>query len=103
MKEQNEPVELRTHISSIPENAAALTGFTLYPNPAYDLVNLSIVNSNDDIINLNIYNAFGLLVKSETIKSDHNQINTGDLSNGIYYVAIKLTDRLLCQKLIIQR
>lgn len=76
---------------------------SVFPNPANDIFTLNIAENIKSYLTLNIYNIMGSLVKTETLKQNQQQINVGDLSNGIYMVEIKskgLTER---QKLIIQR
>ncbi|PIY05959.1 MAG: hypothetical protein COZ21_03585, partial [Bacteroidetes bacterium CG_4_10_14_3_um_filter_31_20] len=58
---------------------------------------------NNADLTLNIYNVMGALIKSETLKQNQQQINTKDLSNGIYLVEIKSKEWSGKQKLIIQR
>ncbi len=89
--------------SGIDENNYASDLFSIYPNPATDIVTLNIDNVNNANFTLNIYNVIGKLVRSELLKQNQQQINVGDLSNGTYMVEIKskgLTER---QELIIQR
>ena len=76
--------------------------FSIYPNPASDFVTLNIDKGNTDFT-MNIYNVIGTLVKSETLKQNHRQINIGDLGNGVYMVTIKSKDLTENQRLIIQR
>jgi len=45
----------------------------------------------------------GSLVKTELLKQNQQQINIGDLSNGIYIVKIKSKRLIGNQKLIIKR
>ena len=45
----------------------------------------------------------GALVKTETLVQNQQQINIGDLTNGIYIVEIKSKEWTENQKLIIQR
>ena len=99
-----------TLVSSVPDLTVKNALFNLYPNPASDIVNLSINNTNKEDLILNIYNAKGVLVRTETLKqnkpdyrSGRQQINIGDLSNGIYMVEIKSQEGTEKQKLIIQK
>jgi len=77
--------------------------FNIYPNPASDVVNLNIVNGNNSDLTLNIYNVIGKLIISESLQKNQQQINTVDLSNGIYMVEIKSKGWTENQKLIIKR
>jgi hypothetical protein len=77
--------------------------FSVYPNPAIDIITLKINDRYNTDLTFNIYNAVGALVKSETLKENNRQINIRDLSNGIYMVEIKSKAWARKQKLIIQR
>jgi len=88
---------------SISETNIALLDFSIYPNPASEMFTLNMNISNNADLTLNIYNVMGALIKSETLKQNQQQINTKDLSNGIYLVEIKSKEWSGKQKLIIQR
>lgn len=90
-------------ISSVSEQTVKNTLFNLYPNPAFDIVNLNINNSNNKDLEINIYNIIGKLISSETLRQNQQQINIENLSNGIYMVEIKSKEWSEKQKLIIQR
>jgi hypothetical protein len=90
-------------ISSTPEQTVKNALFSLYPNPAFDIITLNIDNRNNDDLTLNIFNLIGALVKSEKFKQNQQQINVGDLGNGIYMVEIKSKEWTEKKKLIIQR
>lgn len=90
-------------VTSVPEKISEKTILNLYPNPASDIVTLNIDNSNNAEFTLNIYNIIGSLVKTETLKENNRQINTGDLRKGIYMVEIKSKEWTEKQKLIIER
>ncbi|MEI6695304.1 MAG: T9SS type A sorting domain-containing protein [Bacteroidota bacterium] len=90
-------------ITSIQDQTSDYTPISLYPNPASDIVKLKINNSNITDLKLTIYNVMGVLVKTEILRKDNLKINTVDLSNGIYLLAIKSKDLTEMQKLIIQR
>lgn len=77
----------------------------VYPNPVSvnDIVTFQINNTENEDTKLNIYNVIGVLVKSEILKQNQEQISIGDLSNGIYILEFKSQKWLQKQKLIIQR
>jgi len=64
---------------------------------------ISIGNTNNQTAVLSIYNMMGGLVKTETINQYPQQIDLGNLSNGLYLMTIKSKDLIQTQKLIIQR
>jgi Secretion system C-terminal sorting domain len=77
--------------------------FNLYPNPASDIVTLNINKTNNENLEINIYDILGDLVLSESLKQNQQKINIGDLNNGIYIVEINSNEWSGKQKLIIQR
>jgi len=90
-------------ITSTLEQTVKNTLFKLYPNPASDEVSLNIDNTNNTNLTLNIYNVTGKLINSETLQQNQQQIDIGNLNNGIYLIEIKSKKWTEKQKLIIQR
>ena len=76
---------------------------SIYPNPASDVVTLEINNASYEDMELTIYTTAGVLVKSELLKYNQQQINVADLSNGIYTVTLQSKNWKENQQLIIQR
>ena len=87
-----------TGIDNIEKNT-----YSIFPNPASDIITLNINDESNTDLTLNIYNGIGTLVKSAILKQNNRQINIGDLRNGIYIVSIKSKDFTESQRLIIQR
>ena len=56
----------------------------LYPNPANDKIHIEGLEGEHEI---QIYNAFGLLVKTTTLQGD-SEINISDLPTGYYFIRI---------------
>jgi hypothetical protein len=81
----------------------ATENFSIYPNPASDIITLKMDNTINTDLKLDIYNVMGTLVKSEPLKQNHQQINIGDLCNGVYMVTINSKDITENLKLIIKR
>ncbi len=90
-------------ITSVPGQPSENNTFSLYPNPASDVVTLNTNNPGNTDLTLNIYTVIGTLVKSETLTQNQLQINTEGLNNGIYIVTITSNEGSEKQKLIIQR
>ncbi len=76
--------------------------FSMYPNPAIDVVTLNIDTKTNDV-KLNIYNVIGGIVRSEPLQNNRQNFSTGDLNNGIYIVEIRSEKGSSKQKLIIQK
>ena len=79
-----------TDINDVNTNA-----FSIYPNPVQ---NELYIDGDYDLIN--IYNIFGELVLS---KEKSEMINTSLLSNGIYFVDIKLNEKNIIRKITISK
>ena len=91
--------EMPNGINDIPENSH----FSVYPNPASDVITVDIDRNIKADFTLNILNITGSSVKTKHFKQNQQQINTGNLPNGIYMVEIKTKDWTGMQKIIIQK
>jgi hypothetical protein len=91
-----------TGMDGIAQNNSNLS-IKVYPNPASDIITLSIDKTITTELALNIYNVIGKLVRSELLKQNQRQINITELNNGIYIVEIKSGNWTEKQKLIIKR
>lgn len=87
----------------VPGDESEKIMFSMWPNPASDIVNLNINNSDNRKLKLNIYNVMGTLVQSEILKNNKQEITIGDLSNGVYIVVLNCKDFIVNKKLIIQK
>jgi len=83
------------------ENTVIESRIKIYPNPATDFV---FVESGEDkdIQQIKLYSAQGELI-SQTYYSSNNQTNKlkFDIPNGIYFVEIRLGDKLFVKKIIV--
>lgn len=81
-----EPCDTTYLITKVKKNAYA-NGFMLYPNPAFDYLEISLpidlFNSSDPFY-YHLLNAQGQLVKKARVTIDY-KINVGDLARGIYF------------------
>jgi Secretion system C-terminal sorting domain len=80
----------------------------LYPNPADNLVNVSINLANADRGAILIYNAVGQLIANDVVNlgvgSNNLPVNTAGLAQGHYFLHIQLQNaQLPVQKLVITR
>ncbi len=77
--------------------------FSVYPNPANDVVTINFENGISSNMTLTIYNSIGAAVKMMTLNQNQQQINVSDLSNGLYMVELKSTNGISKRKLTIQK
>lgn len=104
-----------TTSANIRINNAVLTGindlniealnYNVYPNPATDLVNIHLTNSNSENVSIEVINAFGQTVKSvdlgTAIEVKH-ALNTADLPAGMYHIKTSIGENSHTKKLIIK-
>jgi len=77
---------------NVSTNELSITEVDVYPNPTKDVISIDI----DDLLEVNIYNMSGLLVKTETT----NEINLSHLPTGIYTFQIISKNGNSIQKVI---
>lgn len=74
--------------------------FSMYPNPANDLVSIQLNNSKNGTVK--IVDLVGNVVYSETISSSKT-LNTSEFKNGIYFVTIESEgQRMTSRKLVVK-
>ena len=75
-------------------------GIEIYPNPAGDYT--SINSQKDAILEVNIYDVTGKLLKTipSTGELTFVRLNTSWLSGGIYFISVKTTSTIYRQKLL---
>ena len=76
--------------------------FNVYPNPADDVVRLSIVNSQQTTVR--IYNVMGMLVGTRLATSETNEIeiNVSDYNPGIYFFNIQTEKGSATKKMVVE-
>ncbi len=74
-------------------------GYSLYPNPASDIVNIAVEGSNGVVT---VFDAIGNLVYSESMNSNQTQINTSEFVKGLYLIQIENNGSVISEKLTIK-
>ena len=77
----------KTCTMSIGDNATSLC--KLYPNPANTMVCIAAENNIESV---KVYNMLGALVKTVSANSQYVNINTANLSDGVYFFNIRQSD-----------
>lgn len=82
--------------------------FTIYPNPAEDVANISFTGSAESRITLRVFDISGKEVINRVIENPENnttlQLQTSALANGVYQVAMQTENGFRqVQKLIVAR
>ena len=81
-----------TGINNIEENKAVI-----YPNPTKGMVK---VNTEDEILEIEVLNIQGQVVKSIIGESTFESIDISELNDGIYFLKIKTDKRIFTQKVM---
>ena len=83
---------------AVDEIAISNSSISLYPNPASERVNISIVENSSPIQSIQLYDINGKLIRD--LGSSKREFNIASLSNGMYFIKISsitgsITKRLL--------
>jgi len=91
-------VEMNATTAAVSENEIVNT--TVYPNPASNVINIDA----EDICKVEIYNAAGQLVYSNSGMTDNLKIETNSFENGIYVVNITNVDgQISSQRIVVKK
>ena len=83
-------IRVNNTIEALSTNTYSNKEFSFYPNPTNSIVHISATN---EIINqINVYDMFGRLLKSQKGINDSEKINIQELPNAIYLLEVK-TDK----------
>ena len=69
-------------------NIIANTQLIVYPNPATDLLNISMSNASFKNSSISISSVSGQQIMNLTMNGANAQVNIEDLSNGVYFVTV---------------
>ncbi len=75
--------------------------FNIYPNPNSGSFTISTSGSNSTS-NVQVYNAWGLEIKSLPLSGQQNTINLGTTASGIYYVNVSSGSGNTMQKVVVE-
>jgi len=85
-----------TDLEEIIETADQLN---IYPNPSNGIINLDVENATEVVV----FDKSGRLLRKEKINDGTNILDLSTLAVGIYFVKIKMKDRIQIQKIVIAR
>ena len=79
----------------------------IYPNPFKDKLNISFHSNQQENAIVEIYNQSGVLIKiinqESQIGNQEIEINTEDMSNGIYFINLKIGNSRISKKIVLLR
>lgn len=75
----------------------------IYPNPVKDILTVRIFRNEDKKAYLKIYNSFGKLMHSYSVKGNINkEIDVSAYKTGLYFVTIIINGEIIKQKVLIE-
>jgi hypothetical protein len=89
------------------KNKTESTTINIYPNPATNEINIDFETNKKQNVSVNLFTINSTLVKSLVNNNSFEKglntikINTTDVSNGVYYIQMSLTDETITKKIII--
>lgn len=89
-------------ISGLAEIHSFLNQYSVYPNPAQDVIYISTINSEDNTM-VTLYDINGKMLRREHIKQGVNCINTTNYKSGLYILKISNSKKELVKKVVITR
>lgn len=92
-----------TPITSVEELNGKSPAFSLCPNPATDRVQVVTAQNVGAGTTVSIYSIIGVLVCSETLNQDGQQVDVSALPSGTYMVELRTSETVSSRKLMIQR
>ena len=87
------------YVGGVGINELNQNALTIFPNP---VKNLMTVQSDNNIKEINLYDLSGRLVITQMVNSKTINVNTSDLSSGIYTLKAVLDGGIITKKIVIQ-
>ena len=92
-------IRLNTSVANM--NEISTTDFSVYPNPASEVININSTKMLNAVITIS--DLTGKVVKTSTINGLTASVNTSGLNSGIYYVTITEGNSTSTQKVVIRK
>ncbi len=90
-------------VVSINENKKETLLFSVYPNPANEMLNLRLIAEAIEAAEITISNTLGDVILKQTISIQNLKLNIQNLSGGLYFVTLSNKNFSETQKIIIQK
>ena len=76
-----------------------LSGLSIYPNPATDVL---MVSNDNNIDRVQIVNIFGSVVLDQTIQANSGKLDVSAMSPGIYFVTVSANSQQVVRKITVK-
>jgi thiol-disulfide isomerase/thioredoxin len=85
------------------EELTLANAIQVYPNPAEDLVNVTIDATLKSAFSLTLHDMTGKIIQTQSITSSSNALDLVDLSPGMYFINVKTSDgNAITKRLIVK-
>ncbi len=92
-------------ISDIKEEISIDNPIDIFPNPAKDVVSISLAKCNDlSKISISIMNTLGQIVYAGSLQPSndkHFTINISDIATGVYYINVNVDSKMFSKKFVV--
>jgi hypothetical protein len=88
----------RSLITDAPNLSSSKSGLTIYPNPAKDVLN--VVMKNTEVASIEIFDITGRRVQTSLLDADNTEVNVTSLPKGLYMVRTKGSGNMQTSKFI---
>ena len=84
---------------------SSLNSFSVFPNPANDMVNINLEFDDSKTFQFSIISLIGEVLYQKTLTGSqfNHTLNTTDYNSGVYLIQIQSEDKLALKKLIISK
>ena len=76
-----------------------LSGLSIYPNPATDVL---MVSNDNNIDRIQMVNIFGSVVLDQTIQANFGKLDVSAMSPGIYFVTVSANSQQVVRKITVK-
>ena len=95
-------INLRTTLVALIDVKKQDFGLTLYPNPAYETITLTIDGSNNEAVDFQIINILGQPIYSGHFEQEPIHLNVQNFAKGTYFAIVKQGKHTDIQRFIIK-
>ncbi|TAL69022.1 MAG: CocE/NonD family hydrolase [Bacteroidetes bacterium] len=97
-----------TNTTGINNDLNVAAQIEIFPNPTKANITLSCQNVNSENVGIELFNIYGIIVKSLNIQPDSQRnfnetISISNETNGIYFIKFKFNDSVFIKKIILNR
>lgn len=86
----------------INEALASNISFVVFPNPASAMININVSELKNKTATIQLYDATARLIKTVITSERTLAIDRGDLRSGIYFLKVRIGDKELSKKIVLE-